>query len=61
MSIAQQLKQNRQKTHYQTVAAEFRTSYEYVAAIATGGREPKRGKGLKIKTRLEELANQNQS
>ena len=43
------------ETPYQKVAREFNTTDLYVGQIARGERIPKRGKGLKIKERLNEL------
>jgi hypothetical protein len=44
------------ETPYQKVAREFDTTALYVGQIARGERVPTRGKGLKIKERLNELA-----
>lgn len=46
-------------TIYQKVAREFGTSELYVGQIARGWRKPQRGMGLKIKQRLEQIANDN--
>ena len=43
------------ETPYQKVAREFDTTELYVGQIARGERIPQRGKGLKIKKRLEEI------
>ena len=56
-TLAEKIKR-KHETPYQKVAREFDTVVEYVYQIACGTREPKRGKGLKIKQRLTEIANQ---
>lgn len=43
------------ETPYQKVARELDTTELYVGQIARGERIPKRGKGLKIQARLNEL------
>lgn len=43
------------ETPYQKVAREFSTTELYVGQIARGERVPKRGKGLQILHRLQEL------
>ena len=48
------------ETPYQKVAREFDTTELYVGQIARGERIPKRGKGLKIKERLNELTNKSE-
>ncbi|CAL2108218.1 XRE family transcriptional regulator [Tenacibaculum sp. 190524A02b] len=52
--LSEKLK-NLNETTYQSIAKEFGVSTEYVGMIARGEREPKRGKGLKIKEALEQL------
>lgn len=56
-TLAEKLKK-KYETPYQKVAREFDTALEYVYQIASGTRKPIRGKGLKIKNRLEELTNE---
>lgn len=53
-TIAEKLK-IKSETTYQKVAREFATTEFYVGQIARGERIPQRGKGLKIKARLQEL------
>lgn len=59
MSISKEIKKKNPKTLYQRTADEFKTSYQYVCAIACGGREPIRGKGLEIKKYLLEQIDKN--
>lgn len=54
-SLAKKLRHKRE-TPYQRVARELDSSEIYVGQIARGQRNPTRGKGLKIKKMLEELA-----
>lgn len=54
MRLSEKLKQ-KTKTPYEMVAEEFDTSVIYVGQIARGERIPKRGKGLQVKQRLQEL------
>nr|BFF39039.1 hypothetical protein BACY1_08440 [Tenacibaculum mesophilum] len=53
-TIAEKIKSSN-TTPYKKIAVEFDTSEAYVGQIARGERIPKRGKGLKIKKRLNEL------
>ncbi|GIJ95117.1 hypothetical protein CAPN002_23350 [Capnocytophaga stomatis] len=55
-TIAEKLKKTRAKYSYVQIAKQFNTSDEYVYLIATGRRNPIRGKGLEIKKELEKLA-----
>lgn len=55
-TLAQKIKKISQ-TPYQSIATEFNTTVLYVGQIARGERIPQRGKGLKIKNKLEELTN----
>lgn len=50
------LKNYRTETPYQRVAKEFGVTSRYVGMVARGQRKPTRGKGLKVKERLEEIA-----
>ena len=43
------------KLPYSDLAEKYNTSYEYVAKIAIGERNPTRGKGLLIKLDLQEI------
>jgi len=52
------LKSNPVETPYQRVAKEFSVTSRFVGMIARGERKPLRGKGLKIKERLEQIAMQ---
>lgn len=56
-TLAEKLKK-KYETPYQKVAREFDTALEYVYMIASEKRNPTKGKGLKIKKRLEELTNE---
>lgn len=53
MKLSEKLKKDRP---YEIVAKEFSTTVLYVGQIARGERIPKRGKGLEIQKRLNELA-----
>ena len=55
-TLAEKVKQ-KSETPYQKVARALDTDVLYVGQIARGERIPKRGKGLKIKKALEDLAN----
>ena len=46
------------ETPYQRIAREFKTSSDYVGAIARGKRKAVRGRALEIKNRLTEIANE---
>lgn len=60
MNIAQKRKEVEGKSLYIRAAEKFDTNYHYVAMIATGKRNPVRGKGLKIKEfMLSELNKEN--
>jgi len=54
MNIAEKIKE-KNKTHYQVVAATHGVSVDFVGKIARGERTPKRGKGLDVKKELELL------
>lgn len=58
-TLAQKIKAIKEKTPYQVLAERYGTSYIYVSQIATGLRNPIRGKGLLIKQDLENLITQN--
>lgn len=56
MKLSDKLLENyRVETPYQRVAREFNVTTMYVGMVARGDRNPIRGKGLKIKQRLQEL------
>lgn len=59
-TLAKKLK-DQYETPYQKIAREYHTAVDYVYQIASGKRKPQRGKGLKIKQRLEELVNKNEN
>ncbi len=40
---------------YKRLAKKYKTTYHYVYMIASGQRQPVRGKGLRIKKELEKL------
>ncbi|MFV0377803.1 MAG: hypothetical protein ACK5JD_10950 [Mangrovibacterium sp.] len=55
MTIARQLKEKKDKTAYQLIAERCGVSVDFVGKIARAQREPKRGKGLAVKTELEAM------
>lgn len=57
-TIRNKLKKVKAKYSYVEIAKRFDTTDEYVYLIATGRREPIRGKGLAIKKELEKLVKQ---
>lgn len=56
-TLAQRIKQ-KSKTPYQMLAQKHEVTYQYICDIASGARNPQRGKGLLIKQDLEKIANQ---
>ncbi len=60
MNLRDELKEKYyRKMPYKDIAELFHTSYGYVMSIATGQRNPQRGKGLEIKQALEYFVKNN--
>ena len=58
MRLSDKFKTEMPKTPYRIIAEEFGVCIKFVGMIARGERTPQRGKGLLIKQRLEQLANE---
>ena len=58
MTIARQLREKKNKTVYQQIAEAHGVTVDFVGKIARQERQPRRGKGLKVKQSLESLIKQ---
>lgn len=62
MRLHDKLKEQSHFDHfYLKIAKEFNTSLRFVWMIALGERQPQRGKGLKIKERLEQIVKETEN